>query len=143
MRATSQSFALFLFAVVLGLGCDGFVFNVGRPSTVGSTRMLLPLSMAAPMTFTDGISPRQLTAQGMDAFRRGNVQGSIALFDQADAMVPDGSFTPFLWQRGLSYYYADRFEDASKQARALCRTSFLMTFNSHIRPFRCLWSVPN
>jgi hypothetical protein len=146
MRATSQRPILFLFvAVLLGSGCDGLVVNVRLPSTVGTTRIRVPLalSMAPKMTFTDGISPRQLVAQGMDAFRKGDVHGSIQLFDQADAMLPDGSLTPFLWQRGLSYYYADQFEVASKQARALCQTSLLMNFHTHSRPFRYLWSVPN
>jgi hypothetical protein len=121
MTAAFRIPSLLLF-LVIGSVCDGLVMQVGHPAIVGTSnpRVLSHLLMAPPMSFTDSISPRQLVAQGMDAFRRGDVQGSIALFDQADAMTPDGSLAPFLWQRGLSYYYADQFEDASKQARSLC-----------------------
>lgn len=70
------------------------------------------------MAFIDeNASPRALVSQGMEAFRNGDVEESIEYFDKADTKVPDGSLTPFLWQRGLSYYYADRFLDASKQFR--------------------------
>ena len=60
---------------------------------------------------------RKLVFQGMEAFRRGNVDESISLFDKADALQPDGSLHPYLWQRGLSLYYADRFQEASDQFR--------------------------
>ena len=74
------------------------------------------LTMALPGAgYDSGVSPRMLVSQGMEAFRKGDIQTSIDLFDQADSLVSDGSLTPFLWQRGLSLYYADRFEDASKQ----------------------------
>lgn len=56
---------------------------------------------------------RQLVAQGMEAFRRGLIEDSIAKFD---ASVPPG--TPaYLWQRGLSYYYNDDFAKGSHQFR--------------------------
>ena len=73
--------------------------------------------MMASLGGVDSVSPRILVSQGMEAFRKGDVQGSISLFDKADSLSADGSLTPFLWQRGLSLYYADRFEDASKQFR--------------------------
>lgn len=60
-------------------------------------------------------SARQLIGQGMQSFRDGDVEGSIRYFDQAEVTEP--SMTPFLWQRGLSYYYADQFDAASKQFR--------------------------
>ena len=56
---------------------------------------------------------QKLVFEGMEEFRKGNVGESIDLFDQAEAIRP--SITPYLWQRGLSYYYADRFLDASRQ----------------------------
>ena len=63
-------------------------------------------------------SPRQLVSEGMKAFREGNVPESIVLFDRADqAAVPSGSLRPFLWQRGISYYYTDDFEKGSRQFR--------------------------
>lgn len=60
---------------------------------------------------------RQLISEGMKSFRDGDVQRSVELFDQAEASQPKGSLTPFLWQRGISYYYLDRFDEASKQFR--------------------------
>lgn len=60
-------------------------------------------------------SPRQLVSQGMQLFQQGDINGSIDLFDRADAM--DKSIRPFLWQRGISYYYADRFQEGSEQFR--------------------------
>ena len=69
-------------------------------------------------TTTISESPRQLVSEGMKAFREGKVQESIVLFDRADqAAVPSGSLRPFLWQRGISYYYTDDFEKGSRQFR--------------------------
>ena len=67
--------------------------------------------------YDDSQSPSQLISRGMQAFREGNVEGSIDLFDQADKAVPDGSLRPFLWQRGISYYYAEQFDKGSNQFR--------------------------
>jgi len=52
--------------------------------------------------------------QGMAAFSDGKVDESISLFDQSAAA---GYPQALLWQRGLSLYYANRFEDGSKQFR--------------------------
>merc|ERR1719401_3417754 len=55
-----------------------------------------------------------LMRQGMGAFVDGKVDESITLFDKAaDAGYPKA----MLWQRGLSLYYADRFEDGATQFR--------------------------
>lgn len=62
-------------------------------------------------------NPRLLVSRGMNTFRDGNVEESIQMFDSADKAVPDGSLRPFLWQRGISYYYADRFKEGSDQFR--------------------------
>ena len=58
---------------------------------------------------------RQYIQEGMVAFAQGKVAASIELFDQAERL--DSSLTPYLWQRGLSYYYADQFAQASRQFR--------------------------
>ena len=50
---------------------------------------------------------------GMAAFEKGEVEQSIALFDAAEEADP--RYAARLWQRGLSFYYADRFADARKQ----------------------------
>ncbi len=56
---------------------------------------------------------RQKVAEGMELFRRGDIQGSIEKFDSS--VPPDSK--AYLWQRGLSYYYADEFEKGSQQFR--------------------------
>jgi tetratricopeptide (TPR) repeat protein len=58
---------------------------------------------------------RTLVGQGMQAFRDGHIAQSIALFDQVESLAP--ARAPFLWQRGISYYYDNRFDEASKQFR--------------------------
>mmetsp|Transcript_31354 Transcript_31354/g.44513 ORF Transcript_31354/g.44513 Transcript_31354/m.44513 type:complete len:221 (+) Transcript_31354:150-812(+) len=63
------------------------------------------------------LSPRQLIAEGMKAFRDGNIDDSIDFFNRADRAVPDGSLRPYLWQRGISFYYADLFRQGSDQFR--------------------------
>jgi tetratricopeptide (TPR) repeat protein len=51
--------------------------------------------------------------RGMMQFKLGRVAESIADFDRAEQIAP--ALTPYLWQRGLSYYYAARFADGARQ----------------------------
>lgn len=51
--------------------------------------------------------------RGMMQFKLGRIAASIADFDQAEQLQP--ALTPYLWQRGLSYYYAARFDDGARQ----------------------------
>jgi hypothetical protein len=44
-------------------------------------------------------NPRLLISQGMQAFQCRDIPGSVALFDQAEAI--DDSLKPNLWQRGI------------------------------------------
>lgn len=107
---------VFLLSLLL-IGSEALLhFDLTPRSSLNipTTKKVSSLSMA---NVDDSASPRTLVSQGMEAFRQGDVSGSIEFFDKADSKVADGSLTPFLWQRGLSYYYADRFEDASKQFR--------------------------
>ncbi|MDD1417526.1 hypothetical protein MEN41_23965, partial [Dolichospermum sp. ST_con] len=41
------------------------------------------------------------------------ITDSIQDFDHAEKL--DFQITPYLWQRGLSYYYAERFAEGAKQ----------------------------
>lgn len=61
----------------------------------------------------DPANIRGYIRRGMAHFKLGNIDRSIQDFDQAEQL--DSSITPYLWQRGLSYYYADRFEAGAKQ----------------------------
>jgi len=60
-----------------------------------------------------GSNPRQYVSSGMERFRRGDVKGSVRDFDKAMEVQP--SYGDYLWQRGLSLYYADDFEGAAEQ----------------------------
>jgi tetratricopeptide (TPR) repeat protein len=46
-------------------------------------------------------------------FKLGKIAESIQDFDHAEKL--DIQITPYLWQRGLSYYYAERFAEGAKQ----------------------------
>lgn len=68
------------------------------------------------------ITARRLVFDGLEAFRGGNIPQSIELFDQAEE-TQGSSLTPFLWQRGISYYYNNEFEKASRQFRTDVRVN--------------------
>jgi tetratricopeptide (TPR) repeat protein len=51
--------------------------------------------------------------RGMVYFKLGKIAASIQDFDHAEKL--DFQITPYLWQRGLSYYYAERFAEGAKQ----------------------------
>ncbi|KAF0920700.1 hypothetical protein E2562_036403 [Oryza meyeriana var. granulata] len=53
--------------------------------------------------------------RGMQLFRQGDVAGSLAEFDRAIEL--DQRQKQYLWQRGLSLYYLDRFEEGAEQFR--------------------------
>ena len=51
--------------------------------------------------------------RGMTYFKLGHIAESIHDFDAAERLNP--ALTPRLWQRGLAYYYAERFADGAQQ----------------------------
>ncbi|AES61427.1 putative 43kDa postsynaptic protein [Medicago truncatula] len=53
--------------------------------------------------------------RGMSLFRQGEVLGSVVEFDKAIQLDPRQK--AYLWQRGLSLYYLDRFEEGAEQFR--------------------------
>ena len=57
--------------------------------------------------------PHIYIRRGMAKFKIAHIDGSIYDFDCAEHL--DGSLTPYLWQRGIAYYYANRFEAAANQ----------------------------
>lgn len=59
-------------------------------------------------------NPFVLLQDGMNAFRDYRVDDSIKLFDEA---AESGYPKARLWQRGLSLYYAERFDDGTQQFR--------------------------
>ncbi|WGV25916.1 tetratricopeptide repeat protein [Halotia branconii] len=57
--------------------------------------------------------PRIFVQRGMVYFKLAEINASIADFDMAEKLDP--RLTPYLWQRGLSYYYAAKFAEGAKQ----------------------------
>ncbi|KAJ4820821.1 Tetratricopeptide repeat (TPR)-like superfamily protein [Rhynchospora pubera] len=53
--------------------------------------------------------------RGMNLFREGDVSGSMIEFDRAIELDPRQK--AYLWQRGLSLYYLNRFEEGAAQFR--------------------------
>mmetsp|Transcript_13355 Transcript_13355/g.29454 ORF Transcript_13355/g.29454 Transcript_13355/m.29454 type:complete len:252 (+) Transcript_13355:201-956(+) len=72
-------------------------------------------SSSTPGVTSPPRSAAQLVREGMYSFRSGDVVGSVEAFDRAESV--DASVTPFLWQRGISYYYKDMFQEGSEQFR--------------------------
>ncbi|MGQ4649333.1 tetratricopeptide repeat protein [Lyngbya aestuarii] len=57
--------------------------------------------------------PKAYIRRGMVNFKLAKIEESIQDFDEAERLEP--AVSPYLWQRGLSYYYAERFEEGAKQ----------------------------
>lgn len=119
---TMYTIGVTAIALVAGLvdvhirGCAAFMppssADASLRSSLASAGRTCRLAMAGPSTSTES-NPRMLVNEGMERFRRGDVEGSIELFDVAEKNLPQ--LRPYLWQRGLSYYYADRFQEGSNQ----------------------------
>jgi lipoprotein NlpI len=62
---------------------------------------------------TDPHQAQGYIQRGMISFKLGHIAAAIADFDRAEHLNP--ALTPYLWQRGLAYYYAERFADGAKQ----------------------------
>jgi lipoprotein NlpI len=62
---------------------------------------------------TDPYQPNIYIERGMTYFKLSRIAAAIADFDRAEHLNP--ALTPHLWQRGLAYYYAERFADGAKQ----------------------------
>lgn len=58
-------------------------------------------------------NPNVYVRRGMVYFQLGKIEESITDFDTAEKL--DDRITPYLWQRGLSYYYVERFAEGAKQ----------------------------
>ena len=65
------------------------------------------------MIESSGGSVQLYNQRGEANFRAGSIDSSIADFSRAIKLEP--RLEPHHWQRGISYYYAGRFEDGNKQ----------------------------
>ncbi|KAL3515991.1 hypothetical protein ACH5RR_022893 [Cinchona calisaya] len=82
-------------------------------------QVLLPSVSGIWDALTGGNSAREAAVlairRGMLLFRQGDVLGSLVEFDKAIELDPRQK--AYLWQRGLSLYYLDRFEEGAQQFR--------------------------
>ncbi|XP_030547124.1 uncharacterized protein LOC115752863 [Rhodamnia argentea] len=93
------------------------------PTTTVSRRLLLPSVSGIWEALTGGGGGGGNNAReavlavrrGMLLFRQGDVVGSLLEFDKAIELDPRQK--AYLWQRGLSLYYLDRFEGGAEQFR--------------------------
>jgi tetratricopeptide (TPR) repeat protein len=58
-------------------------------------------------------NPNAYIRRGMVKFQLAKIDESIEDFDKAEQL--DARIKPYLWQRGLSYYYAERFAEGAQQ----------------------------
>lgn len=58
-------------------------------------------------------NPNAFVRRGMVQFKLGQIAASIRDFDHAEQL--DARLTPYLWQRGLAYYYDQQYEAGARQ----------------------------
>ncbi len=76
-----------------------------------------PLAILLPTLMTPlPASAKSKTREGMSLFADNKVEESIAVYDEIISAQP--AMKPYLWQRGLSLYYAERFNDGAEQFAA-------------------------
>ncbi|XP_022869383.1 uncharacterized protein LOC111388803 [Olea europaea var. sylvestris] len=88
------------------------------PLTTLSRRLFLPSVSGLWDALAGGNSAREAVLairRGMLLFRQGDVLGSLVEFDKAIELDPRQK--AYLWQRGLTLYYLDRFEEGAEQFR--------------------------
>jgi tetratricopeptide (TPR) repeat protein len=84
--------------------------TIRRPDVSTVTREVQRLTRVLQV---DSQNTHLYIQRGMASFRLGDVAGAIDDFNRAEQLEP--ALTPYLWQRGIAYYYAGRFEDGTKQ----------------------------
>ena len=62
---------------------------------------------------TSPFEPRLYINRGMMYFKLGRLQESLKDFNKAEELNPQ--LTPYLWQRGLTYYYLKKYAKAARQ----------------------------
>ena len=90
--------------------------EVPRRAALLAPGVLAAASVSAPPIARAALDPTSsLTRRGMAKFVQNDVEGSIADFDLVVQSAP--RMSPYMWQRGLSLYYAERYEDGAAQFR--------------------------
>ncbi len=116
-----------LFAVVLSLSsssritCKALVLSSlpEIPTSEQSRRSFLAIAASASVlspALTSNIANAANVPsvyEGMSAFASNKVEESVAIYDAI--IREDPRRKPFLWQRGLSLYYIERYKDGAEQ----------------------------
>ncbi|KAL4448342.1 hypothetical protein ABPG75_005561 [Micractinium tetrahymenae] len=76
---------------------------------------LLAAGGVVAMAASAAADPNALVRSGMNKFRQNDVEGSLADFDAALAARP--AIRPYLWQRGLTLYYLQQYQEGAQQFR--------------------------
>ena len=88
-----------------------------QPHLARRALLATPLAILLPTLLTPQPALAQSkTREGMSLFAVNKVEEAISVYDQMITAQP--SVKPFLWQRGLALYYADRFSDGAEQFAA-------------------------
>lgn len=88
----------------------------GLAAVAGGVAALSALAATAMSSKGARLEAQDAVRRGMRRFVEGDVGGSLEDFDKA--LMLDPSQSPYLWQRGLSLYYAGRFQEGAEQFRA-------------------------
>ncbi len=78
-----------------------------------TTRAALAAVICGPMLLAQNPSAAAYNRSGAEQFKLGHIQQSLADFDRAIQLDP--AQAPYHWQRGITLYYAGRYEDGRKQ----------------------------
>lgn len=81
--------------------------QVPRRAVIAAGPMALFVASSQPA------QARSAVREGMEAFAAGKVEEAIQLYDSVMSANPASK--PYLWQRGLALYYAERFADGAEQ----------------------------
>ena len=85
---------------------------IARRALLATPLAILLPTLMAPLP----ANAQSKTREGMSLFAANKVEESIAAYDQVISAQP--TMKPYLWQRGLALYYADRFTDGAEQFAA-------------------------
>ena len=78
-----------------------------------TTKTALAAVICGPMLLAQNPSAAEYNRRGAEQFKLGHIQQSLADFDRAIQL--DSAQAPYHWQRGITLYYAGRYEDGRKQ----------------------------
>ena len=80
---------------------------------IDTTALEVELSKCDQRLNTFPFEPRLYITRGMLYFQLGQLINSLRDFNKAEELNPQ--LTPYLWQRGLTYYYLEKYAKAARQ----------------------------